>query len=344
MKIWIDLANTPHVVFFSPIIKRLEAQGHTVVVSLRDFAQTLAVAKRFGIKGPVIGGHGGGTKVGKAFNLLQRTTQLMTFARGQGIDIALSHNSYPQNLAGRLMGCKVVTISDYEGQPANHLAFRLAHQIIVPKHFPQDALEKFGAKPAKTQTFDGYKEQVSLSEFTPDDNFATELADACGLPDSSALADKVVVTVRTPPVLAAYHQFDNDVFPAILAKLNQAKEVLVVALPRTDDQKRQLQSDYPHLTIPNKAVDGRALCAFSDMVISAGGSMNREAALLGTPAYSVFVGAQPSSDKLLLKSGELKQLTTLEQVEALALEKKPSGSGQVENKVLDSIVAAILNA
>jgi len=257
--------------------------------------------------------------------------------------VALSHNSYPQNLAGRLLGCKVVTISDYEGQPANHLAFRLSHRVIVPKHFPQEALKKFGATHAKTQIFDGFKEQVSLSEFTPDDNFATELADVCGFPEASVVTDKVVVTVRTPPVLAAYHQFDNDVFPAILAKLNQAKDVLVVALPRTDDQKRQLQTDYPHLTVPTKAVDGRALCAFSDMVISAGGSMNREAALLGTPAYSVFVGAQPSSDKLLLASGALKQLTSLEQIEALAFERKAPNGPQTDNNVLDNIVAAILN-
>jgi predicted glycosyltransferase len=103
MKIWIDLANTPHVVFFSPIIKQLEAQDHTVVITLRDFAQTLAVAEKFDIKGPVIGGHGGGSKLGKILNLIQRTLKLATFARGKKIDLAISHNSYHQIVAARLL-------------------------------------------------------------------------------------------------------------------------------------------------------------------------------------------------------------------------------------------------
>lgn len=344
MKIWIDLANTPHVVFFAPIIKQLEAQGHTVLVTLRDFAQTLAVAKRFGIEGPVIGGHGGARKIGKAWNLIERTLQLMKFAFGKKIDIALSHNSYPQNVAGRLLGCRVVTVSDYEGNPSNHLAFRFAHRVIIPDHFPQDAVEKFGGTADKVRRFDGYKEQVSLSQFDFSDQFADELAAACQLPDASVFDGKVVVVVRTPPVLATYHQLDNDIFPAILDKLNQTDNLVVIALPRTDEQKQQILADYSHLIVPQQAVDGRALSVFADLVISAGGSMNREAALLGTPAYSVFVGAQPSSDKVLLQQGKMHQLVTQAQLDALPLQKKASQGleGSSNDLVLESIVREIL--
>jgi predicted glycosyltransferase len=341
MKIWIDMGNTPHVVFFAPIIKQLEAQGHTVVITLRDFAQTLSVAKKFAIEGPVIGGHGGGSKLGKILNLAERMLQLRKFAKGQGFDLAISHNSYHQIVAARSLGIKTVTLMDYEGQPANHLAFRAAHKVIVPESFPEDALKKFGAKPAKTYRYEGFKEQVYLGQFKLTPNFADELASACGLPSAKAFAGRVVVTVRTPPALAAYHQFENDIFPAILDKLNLAEGVLVIALPRTEEQKAQVLAEYPNLIVPKQAVDGRDLCAFSDMVISAGGTMNREAALLGTPVWSTFAGEQPAVDKVLQKMGVMKQLKTLNDVKRLPLNKKPEQSAIGENKVLGTIVELI---
>lgn len=341
MKIWIDLANTPHVVFFEPIIAKLKAQGHEVVISLRDFAQTLSVAEKFGIEGEVIGGHGGKSKFGKILNLAERTVQLMGFAKGKGIDLALSHNSYHQIMAARLMGKKVVTLMDYEGQPANHLAFRFAHKVIVPEYFPQQDLQRFGAKPSKTSTYDGFKEQVYLDRFEVPAQFNEELAMACDV-DKSEFDDKVVVTVRTPPALAAYHQFDNDLFPAILKKLDAADDAIVLVLPRTDEQKAQVQSEYNNLVIPKAAVDGRSLCAFSDIVISAGGTMNREAALLGTPVWSTFAGKQPAVDAELQQRGMMKQLKQLDEVEALPISKKPSIGASSGNTMLDNVVSLIL--
>ena len=342
MKIWIDLANTPHVVFFAPIIKRLEADGHEIVITLRDFAQTLQVAEKFNIRGAVVGGHGGASKVGKIFNLAQRTFELMGFAMGQKIDLALSHNSYHQIMAARLIGCRVVTLMDYEGQPANHLAFRFAHRVIVPEYFPQEALTKFGAKPAKTKLYDGFKEQVYLDAFSVPEGFGEELAAACGFEDTQVFDDKVVVTVRTPPALAAYHQFDNDLFPEILHKLNQADNALILVLPRTDEQKAQVQSEYPKLIVPEKAVDGRSLCAFSDMVISAGGTMNREAALLGTPVWSTFAGVQPAVDAALQQKGMMSQIRSQDDVTALPVEKKADKGRSEGNDMLSTVVGLIL--
>ena len=340
------MGNTPHVVFFAPIIDRLRADGHEVVITLRDFAQTLSVAEKFGIKGAVIGGHGGGSKLGKILNLCQRTTELMGFAMGQGFDLAISHNSYHQIVAARILGCRVVTLMDYEGQPANHLAFRVASQVIVPAYFPAEALNKFGASPKKVDTYRGYKEQVYLNGYSLSEGFAEELAEAFELSDANVLNEKVVVTVRTPPALAAYHQFDNDIFPAILDKLNKAAkadEAVVLVLPRTEDQRKQVQSEYPNLHVPAKAVDGRDLCAFSDLVISAGGTMNREAALLGTPVWSTFAGAQPAVDKALQDKGLMKQLSHLEQLDTLELVKKSQHNMATGNDVLEQVVSLIID-
>jgi uncharacterized protein len=125
MKIWIDLANAPHVAFFRPIITELEKRGHSILLSLRDFNQTVELAHRSGLDGVVIGTHGGRTATGKVLNLLGRAGWLARFARHSGAQIAVSHNSYTQAIAGRLIGARVVTLMDFEGQPANHIAFRL---------------------------------------------------------------------------------------------------------------------------------------------------------------------------------------------------------------------------
>lgn len=342
MKIWIDLANTPQVVFFAPIIDKFKADGHEVVISLRDFAQTLSVAKKFNIQGEVIGGHGGKSKIGKLFNLAERTVQLMKFAKGKGIDMALSHNSYHQIMAARLMGKKTVTLMDYEGQPANHLAFRVANKVIVPEYFPAEDLRRFGAVNGKAQTYKGFKEQVYLDKFAIEKGFIDELARVSGI-EPADFDGKVVVTVRTPPALAAYHQFDNDLFPALLKKLNANDTAIVLVLPRTDEQRRQVQQEYPNLIVPQAAVDGRSLCAFSDMVISAGGTMNREAALLGTPVWSTFAGKQPAVDAELQSRGMMKQLKSLDDVEALPVRKKAHKATSQSNTMLDEVLTLILN-
>ena len=145
MNVWIDLANSPHVPFFLPIIRALEADRHRVTITLRDFAQTVSLAHQAKLGGAVIGTHGGRARVSKVANLIARSRALLAFAANRGFDLAVSHNSYAHIIAGRVSGTRVVTLMDYEGQPANHLAFRLAHKVLVPDCFPDRDLARFGA-------------------------------------------------------------------------------------------------------------------------------------------------------------------------------------------------------
>src|SRR5688572_26354188 len=146
MRIWIDLANSPHVPFFRALVKELSLRNHEVVITARDFAETVALAKLAGLDAEVIGGHGGGKLLGKAGNLVQRAMALARWARGRSVDLAVSHNSYSQILAARALSIRAVTLMDYEHQPANHLAFRFASRIIVPEAFPDEALTRYGAQ------------------------------------------------------------------------------------------------------------------------------------------------------------------------------------------------------
>src|SRR5919205_1230673 len=176
MRIWIDLANSPHVPFFRALACEFRSRGHEVEATARDFAQTVELAKAAGLAPELIGGHGGGGLAGKAGNLLGRAWSLARWARGRGFDLAVSHNSYSQVLAARMLGLRAVTLMDYEHQPANHLAFRLASRVVAPESFPEEALRRFGARPRKIRRYAGIKEDVYLADFEPDPDFPSTLS------------------------------------------------------------------------------------------------------------------------------------------------------------------------
>src|SRR6266545_2161071 len=151
LRIWIDVANSPHVPFFRALIPEFVARRHQIEITARDFAQTVELATKAGMMPHVIGGHGGGSITGKAGNLIGRAAALRKWARDRGFDLAISHNSYAHIAAAAALGIKSVTLMDYEHQPANHLAFRLASRVIVPRAFPAEELRKYGASPRKVR-------------------------------------------------------------------------------------------------------------------------------------------------------------------------------------------------
>src|SRR5436305_6155940 len=206
MRIWIDLANSPHVPFFRALIPEFVAHGHQVEITARDFAQTVELAMKAGMIPHVLGGHGGGSIAGKAGNLVGRAAALRKWARDRGFDLAVSHNSYAQIAAAAALGIKTVTLMDYEHQPANHLAFRLASRVVVPRAFPEDALRRFGARASKVRRYEGIKEDVYLADFAPDPQFAARLREQFGVDT----ARDTLIVVRPPARDALYHRFENE--------------------------------------------------------------------------------------------------------------------------------------
>src|SRR5438874_11860519 len=285
MHIWIDLANSPHVPFFHALIPELIARGHTVEISARDFAQTVELATKAGMMAHVIGGHGGGSITGKAGNLVGRASALRKWARDRGFDLAVSHNSYAQIAAAAALGIKAVTLMDYEHQHANHLAFRLASKIIVPRVFPAAELRKYGASTRKVRRYDGMKEDVYLADFAPDPRFAEALRKL------GVASEDVLVVARPPAREALYHRFENELFDELIFHLSSRPDVKIILLPRSDAQRAKYETrNFSNVIMPREALDGANLIAAADLVVSAGGTMNREAATLGVPAASVYAG------------------------------------------------------
>lgn len=317
MRIWIDLANSPHVPFFRALIPEFTARGHQVEISARDYAQTVELATNAGMLPHVIGGHGGGKLTGKAGNLVGRAAALRKWARDRGFDLAVSHNSYAQIAAAAALGIKTVTLMDYEHQPANHLAFRLATRVIVPQAFPNAELRKYGAPLRKVKRYNGLKEDVYLADFTADPTFAAELRQL------GVASEDVLIVARPPAREALYHRFENELFDKLLAHLSTQPLTKVILLPRTAPQRAEYEKrKLSNVIMPREVLDGANLIAAADLVVSAGGTMNREAAALGVPAASVYAGKWAAIDEQLAREGRLQKLTSPADFESLPLQKK----------------------
>lgn len=337
MRIWIDLANSPQVPFFRALIPEFRRRGHEVTLTARDFAQTVEMARRAGLDADVIGGEAGGGLMGKAGNLIGRAASLARWARGRKIELAVSHNSYAQVAAARALQVKSVTLMDYEHQPANHLAFRLASRVIVPRSFPDASLARYGAGSHKVRRYDGTKEDVYLADFVPDPRFAQTLSEL------GINQEDVLVVVRPPARDALYHRFENKLFDELLSGLAARRDVKVMLLARNERQRAAYSAGAGgNMILPRMTLDGANLIACADLVISAGGTMNREAAAMGVPAATIFAGRWAAIDEELVREGRLRRITTRLDLEALPIEKKgsrePRRARDVRAEVADLIL------
>ena len=334
MRLWIDLANSPHVPFFKALATRFVSQGHEIEITAREFAETVPLAQAAGFSPEVVGIHGGRAVSRKAGTIASRAWSLARWARNRKFDLAISHNSYSQILAARALGLKTVTMMDYEHQPANHLAFRFASRIIVPASFPATRLRHYGARVGKVRRYYGTKEDVYLADFQPDPSFGARL---CEL---GVNADNVLVLVRPPAHDALYHRFQNTLFDEALAMLQSRENVQVILLPRNESQ-RAAYSGKERVIIPATPLDGANLVAASDLVISAGGTINREAAALGVPAASIYAGQWAAVDEELVREGRLKRIENVTHLRNLEIKKKPKATPRRSVEVIDEVVGLI---
>jgi len=304
MRIWVDLTNSPHVLVLRPVIQALEAQGHRVDVTARDFAQTLGLADRLGIAHEAIGHHRGGRLAAKGVGLASRSLALANWAKGKRFDVAFGHGSNDVTVAAKLLGIPSATTFDYEWATAQHTVnCRLAKRVVVPDAIPPERLARYGAGPGKLRQYPGLKEEYYLADFLPDVAVLAEL----GLDSAEPLA-----IVRTPPAVSLYHRFEHPVFAQLLERLRDRAQTVV--LPRMAEQRAEL-SQAGGYVIPEQAVDAQSLVALADVVVSAGGTMNREAVALGTPVWTTFEGRLGAVDERLIAEGRLKKLARPEDVE-----------------------------
>lgn len=335
MRVWIDVTNSPHVVFFRPLVALLRERGHDVTITARDFAQTLELLADAGLEAVVVGPpHAGAGRAGKARAMAARLRALRAFARSRRFDLALAHASHELPIAARSLGVRSSYAFDYEFAAVQHgLGCRAATRVVVPDAISQERLDRLGARARKVVRYAGLKEEYYLHGFEPDARVATALG-----VDTA----RVLVVVRTPPDVSLYHRHGNPLFASVLERLGHDPAVRAVVLPRTREQHASLRAAArPSLLVPERAVDALSLVAVADLVVSAGGTMNREAAALGTPVWTTFAGRLGAVDERLVAEGRLR---ILRRVDELRVERKAAAGRPTTRDpaiLLDAMLSAL---
>ena len=308
-----------HVLVFRPIIEVFRGRGHEVTVTARDYAQTLQLLELHRIPHEAFGRHGGASRARKLASLAGRTRRARGFAREGAFDLAFAHGSNDLALAAASLRVPAVNMFDYEFAVQQHnIGCRLARRVMTPDRIPPERLARYGAGPEKLAQFPGLKEEYYLADFEPDSG----IMDRLGVD-----AARVSVVIRPPPDVSLYHRRANRLFPEVVARLGSHDGVHAIVVPRTEEQRAFVKGlKLPSLIVPDGAVDAQSLIAAADLVVSAGGTMNREAVALGTPVYTTYGGRLGGVDEALIREGRLRPLTS---ANAIELAKRPPAEERV---------------
>lgn len=342
MRVWVDCTAAAHPLVLRPIVERLRERGHEVEITAREYGQTVGILERLGLGHTVVGSHGGGSVAGKARALAGRSGSLLRWARRRRFDLALAHGSVDLALVATLLRIPSAQMQDYEfAGLQRQLAFRAARRVLVPDAIPVAAMRRAGAAERKLVRYPGLKEDYYLAGFQPSAETIGALGlDALGV-RSDRLDECIVVVVRPPPETSTYHA-DNPLYEGVLDRIAADGRAVAVLIPRTDEQAAAARARRdPRLVVPDRAVDAQSLIAYADVVVSAGGTMNREAVALGTPVYTIFSGRMGAVDERLVAAGLLRSLAA---PEALELVKRTEPPGVRNPRDVEPLVAGILEA
>jgi len=312
-----DMTASAHPLVLRPVVRLLRERGHEVEITTRDYGQTIELVERLGLSAEVIGHHAGRSALGKARQMTSRLGALKRWAKPRGFDLAIAHGSHELTITARRLGIPSSTTFDYEFALLQHqLGCRAARRGVVPEAIPPERLTRYAVKPPKLVQYPGLKEEYYLADFEPD----RSLLERFGVDPA-----RVLVVLRPPPDVSLYHRHSNPLFPQTLEHLGRAEDVHAFVLPRTEEQHAYVRRlELPSVILPDGAVDAQSLIALADLVVSAGGTMNREAAALGVPVYTTYGGRLGGVDEQLIRDGRLRPLTD---PRALDLHKREPGEG-----------------
>lgn len=334
--VWIDLDNSPHVPLFIPIIKELERRGVKVTITARNMYQVVELLDFFKLDCTVVGGHWGKNKALKILCNCARVAQLLPIAREMRPDLAISHGSRAQVLACKLLGIPTIMMHDYEYSIKT--GFIEPDWVLMPDVIPINSMNR---RTGRVLQYPGLKEDVYIPNFRPDPTIFAQL----GISPKN-----LIVTVRPPATEAHYHNPESEIlFAETMRRLAENPNIRAVTLPRNSRQRHQLQESWSDLLaagcmiIPDSAVNGLNLLWYSDLAISGGGTMNREAAALGVPVYSIFRGKIGAVDHYLADQGRLTLIETIEDVRTKINLVRWNRPGRPEDRNIPALQCVISN-
>jgi predicted glycosyltransferase len=330
------MTASAHPLVYRPLIEIMRGRGDTVEITARDYAQTLQLMELHGLQpDAVIGHHAGRSRVHKGTAMVSRLRGLRRWAKGRDFDVALAHGSHELTITARKLGIPSATTFDYEWAWLQHqLGCRAATKVVVPDAIPPERLATYGAVPPKLVQYPGLKEEYFLSDFEPDPR---------ALDQFELDPQRMLVVLRPPPDVSLYHRHSNPLFPQTLDHLGRRDDLHAVVLPRTEEQRDFVRGlALPSVIVPERAVDAQSLIALADVVVSAGGTMNREAAALGVPVYTTYGGRLGGVDEQLIREGRLRPLTDPRALELVKRDRQASPRVRRDpQELLDLLLSAI---
>ncbi|MFA9399602.1 MAG: DUF354 domain-containing protein [Acidobacteriota bacterium] len=335
MRVWFDCTAAAHPLVLKPVIDRFRDRGSEILVTARQYGQTVGILELLDIPHTVVGAHGGGSAFGKARALAGRSARLVKPVWEFRPELAVAHGSVDLALVSAVLRIRSAQLQDYEfAGLQRQLSFRIAKRVLVPDTIPVERMARVGAKGEKLVRYPGLKEDYYLAGFEPDPAVIGEL----GID-----RDRVLVVVRPPPETSEYHA-DNPLYEQVIDRLAEADGVTAVIIPRTDSQAAAARArDSANLIVPDHAVDAQSLIAYADLVVSAGGTMNREAVALGTPVYTTFAGRMGGVDEDLIGKGLLKVLSGADELELVKRRGEPGAREPQDPEVLVRGILGALN-
>lgn len=331
---WFDLDNTPHVPLFTPVFKELKKQKIDYIITARDFAQTKELLNLNNINHFLIGKHAGKNKINKIINLFFRAHQLSKTIKNRKIDLAISHGSRTQLIAAKKNNIKSLLMLDYE-YTESKIFNLLADKILVPIYIPDNRLKNAGFNLNKIIRYNGFKEELYLNDYTPDLTLRSKI---------NVLNQEILVVFRPPSMVGNYHDpKSEELLVSGLEYFSANSNVKCIIVNRTNIEKEFIQSKIimrPNISFLDKPVNGLDLLYAADIAVSGGGTMNREAALLGTETYSIFTGRRPFLDEYLQDNGRLKfieKVTDYSNIQICKKKKNPmiQDKGTLVEEIID---------
>lgn len=338
MRIWVDFENTPHVLILKPIIEELERRNHEVIITARDCSQTIELATYFNMHVARISHHHGRKKINKILGHLSRIFKLICFLRSKDISVALSHSSRSQIIAAKILGIPTFVMLDYE-----HVSLSIVHhfidRLVVPEVLSADSFAQ-QIDSAKIVNYPGIKEHIYVGNL---------LNNGSTLKDIALDEQKIIIILRPPAVDAHYHNHrdnSNALFYEALKYFSNLNNTQVIILARTKAQREEIvnfgkkNGNFKNVIFPDKVQNGLLLIWNSDIVIGGGGTMNREAAVLDVPVYSIFQGKLGAVDRYLSETDRLKIIRSKQDFDAIRLIKRPRPERPplTENKALINFI------
>lgn len=345
MRFWVDMDNAPHVHVLRPLIVELERRGHRVDITARDYGQTLPLLEYYGLPARRIGRHGGKNRLRKYLHFATRTLSLLLFALGKRYDAAFSHGSRSIVPVARLLHLPLISLGDYEHTSFPNFMKPWIDLLLVPDVIPSEVFSEDGKPNGRVCGYPGLKEDLYVHDFQPNPSFLDELH----------IDPRSILILMRPPATMAHYAVKQSsvVFDRVLDHLCGHDQVQIILLPRTSQQAEELKSllakrGYSNVVIPEKVYNGPSLIWYSDLVISGGGTMNREAAALGVPVFSIYQGPIGAVDRHLIAAGKLVHIRDIEDLQRIPLA-KAARRGNVPRsdigpRLTEFIVSRILEA